>query len=200
MRILLASNNSKKRHELERILAGRGVEIVTPQALGIDLEPPETGATFEENCLIKARAFARLFAGPVLADDSGLEVDALGGAPGVRSARYAGPAASDAENRARLLAELAGVPDERRAARFVCCLALVKGGEVLARARGACAGRIIAAERGADGFGYDPIFLHEPSGRTFAELDPAEKDRVSHRGAALRELARRLDRIRKQAT
>ncbi len=197
MRILLASNNLKKRDELQRILAGRGVDVVTPRELRLDLEPHEDGATFEENCLIKARTFAAQCDGPVLADDSGLEVDALGGAPGVRSARYAGPDASDAENRARLLADLAGVPEPRRMARFVCCLALVRGGAVLAEVRGTCAGRILAAERGAGGFGYDPLFLYEPSGRTFAELDPAEKDRVSHRGAALRELARRLDLVRK---
>lgn len=201
MRLLLATHNAKKRSEVARILAegaegAKGaIELVTPSEVGLRLEPEETGSTFEKNALIKARAFAARFEGLVLADDSGLEVDALGGAPGVRSARYAGPGATDAQNRARLLKALEGVPPERRTARFVCALALVRGPFVVASIRGACEGRILEAERGLGGFGYDSLFFHPPSGLSFAELDPAEKDRYSHRGTALRRLAESLERI-----
>lgn len=195
MKLLLATGNAKKRIELQRLLASREIEVVTPGELGLDLEPEENGRTFEENSLIKARAFAELFDGPVLADDSGLEVDALGGAPGVHSARFAGPGCDDAKNRARLLADLDGVPQAQRGARFVCVLALVRGVQVLARIRGTCEGRILEQEQGQGGFGYDCLFFHETTGKTFAELDPAQKDLYSHRGVALRELARHLDRI-----
>lgn len=194
MRVLLASNNAKKRAEIERIL-GSSVTAVVPADLGLTLEPEETGATFEQNSALKALAFAAATDLPVLADDSGLEVDALGGQPGVHSARFAGAGASDAANRGRLLAELAGVPAERRTARFTCVLTLARRGEVLAQVRGECAGRILARERGTSGFGYDPLFLHEPSGLTFAELAAAEKDAISHRGVALRRLAAALNSI-----
>ncbi|MFH0946548.1 MAG: RdgB/HAM1 family non-canonical purine NTP pyrophosphatase [Planctomycetota bacterium] len=195
MKLLLATGNPKKRIELQRILASRQFEVVTPGELGLDLEPEENGRTFDENSLIKARAFAALVDGPVLADDSGLEVDALNGAPGVHSARFAGPECDDAENRARLLADLDGVPPARRTARFVCVLALVRGVRVLARIRGTCEGRILDREQGQGGFGYDCLFFHEQTGKTFAELDPDEKDLYSHRGVALRELTHHLDRI-----
>lgn len=196
MRLLLASNNEKKRGELERILLGRGIEVVTPRDLGLDLDPEETGETFEENSEIKARAFAELYDGPVLADDSGLEVDLLDGAPGVRSARYAGPDGNDAANRARLLRELDGVVESRRRGRFVCVLTLVAGDRILAQVRGECEGRILSKERGDGGFGYDPLFLAEGTEQSFAELDAASKDRLSHRGRALRELSHQLDTIR----
>ena len=199
MRLLLATNNPKKRHELERILADRSVELVTPEGLGLDLDPEETGLTFEENSLIKARAFAELTEGLVLADDSGLEVEALGGAPGVHSARFAGPDATDAENRARLLRELSGLPVEKRRARFVCALALVRGSSVLTTIRGTCEGHILHEEQGLGGFGYDSLFFHDQSGKSFAKLDPGEKDQYSHRGVALRQLARSLDRIGRQS-
>jgi XTP/dITP diphosphohydrolase len=192
MKIFLASNNAKKRKELERILAALSLVVATPRDLGIDLEPDECGDTFAANAKIKALAFASHTDLPILADDSGLEVDALDGAPGVRSARYSGDAATDESNRAKLLRELAAVPAERRTARFVCALALCRGGEIVAEVEGRCEGRILTGARGDGGFGYDPLFLHEPSGRTFAELDAAVKDTVSHRGVALRRLAPHL--------
>ncbi len=192
MTLLLASNNAKKRRELERILEGTALRVTTPAEAGLTLDPEEDGETFAANARKKALAFAGAFDGPVLADDSGLEVDALDGRPGVRSARFAGEDADDAANRDRLRRELEGVPEARRSARFVCHLVLARGDEVLAEARGEVDGRILDRERGDAGFGYDPLFLHEPSGRSFAELPPAEKDAVSHRGRALAALAPRL--------
>lgn len=189
MKILLASNNAKKRKELERILVALELQVTTPRELGIELEPEENGATFVENARIKALAFAARTHLPVLADDSGLCVDALDGRPGVRSARFSGEGATDASNRARLLEELRGVPESRRTAHFSCALCLVVGDRIVAEVEGRCEGRILDRERGEDGFGYDPLFLHEPSGQTFAELDAARKDSISHRGVALSKLA-----------
>jgi XTP/dITP diphosphohydrolase len=147
----------------------------------------EDGATYEENALKKARALAGFSGLPALADDSGLEVDALGGAPGIYSARYSGEDADDARNNRKLLNELAGLPEQRRGARFVCALALYgPQGEWLFRAE--CPGRIGYEPRGANGFGYDPLFFYQPLGRTFGELDRETKSRVSHRGLALQKL------------
>lgn len=196
MKILLASNNAKKRKELERILDALRLSVVTPRDLGLDLVPDENGATFAENAEIKARAFAKLSDLPVLADDSGLMVDALGGAPGVYSARFAGEHATDADNRKKLLEELKTTPESQRTARFVCSLALIHRGESLAAVEDYCEGRILSAEHGTGGFGYDPLFLYEPSGKTFAELADAEKDAVSHRGRALRQLKPHLEKLR----
>ncbi len=189
MQILLASNNAKKRKELERILQGLQLAVATPKDLGLDLVPEEDGATFAANARIKALAFAALTDLPVLADDSGLVVDALKGEPGVHSARYAGLPSNDAANRKKLLLELRGIPSAQRRAHFVCALALVHRGKIVAEVEGRCIGRILEGEQGEGGFGYDPLFLHEPSGKTFAELDPDTKDRISHRGTALRLLA-----------
>jgi XTP/dITP diphosphohydrolase len=193
MKILLASNNAKKRRELERVLGkAEGlavqVQVFVPSDVGLAIDPDETGTTFAANARIKALAFAAASDLLVLADDSGLCVDALDGAPGVRSARYAGPAATDADNRAKLLAALAGVPPERRTAAFRCALCLVRGDEVLAEVEGRCEGRILDVERGEGGFGYDPLFVPAGGDATFAELDDSTKDRVSHRGIALRAL------------
>lgn len=196
MKILLASNNAKKRKELERILGVLRLSVVTPRDLGLDLVPEENGATFAANAEIKARALANHTDLPVLADDSGLMVDALGGAPGVFSARFAGVDATDADNRRKLLAELQSIPVDQRTARFVCSLALIHRGELLAAVEDRCEGRILAAEHGTGGFGYDPLFLHVPSGKTFAELADAEKDAVSHRGRALRQLKPHLEKLR----
>jgi XTP/dITP diphosphohydrolase len=193
--ILVATHNPKKLEELARILAagGAGVELLSLQSFPGVPPAPETGATFAENARGKALWYARRTDQLCLADDSGLEVDALQGAPGVRSARYAGPGASDAENRRKLLAELQGVPPPRRAARFRCAVALADEGAVIFEAEGVAEGTILADERGRGGFGYDPLFHSAELGRTFAEADPAEKDRVSHRRRAL---ARLLDFLR----
>jgi XTP/dITP diphosphohydrolase len=152
---------------------------------------PETGHTYEENAVQKALCYARHIGAPAFADDSGLEVDLLGGAPGVDSARYAGPGASDAQNRARLLRELAG---RRSPARFVCVIALAAPGRRPATFRGVVEGVVLDHERGAGGFGYDPLFFYPPLGRTFAELPAEEKFSVSHRGRAFRALLAALRR------
>ena len=188
--LLLASANQGKLRELRTILEGLPVELAGLGDVGLG-EPPEveeTGDTFLENALLKARAYAAWSGLAAVADDSGLEVDALGGAPGVRSARYAGPGASDQANLDKLLAELADVPPERRTARFRCAAVLVDpvGGEWHAEA--AWEGRILEAPRGSGGFGYDPVFLPDGWELTSAEVDQTTKDAASHRGQAFRAL------------
>lgn len=192
MRLLLATRNEHKRREFERLL-GSGAVPVQVDALGEEVElPPEDGETFAENALGKARAAARATGRVSFADDSGIESRALGGAPGVRSARFAGEDASDEENLAKLMREApAG-----SALRYVCVIALVDpatGEERLFE--GTCEGTLSAQRRGERGFGYDPAFLAEgdPAGRTMAELSDEEKDAVSHRGRAARELLRALE-------
>ena len=189
-RLLLASANQGKLRELRTILEGLPVELVGLAEAGLG-EPPEveeTGDTFLENARIKARAYAAWSGRAAVADDSGLEVDALGGAPGVRSARYAGEGAGDRANLDKLLAALAGVPPERRTARFRCAAVLVdpEGGEWHAEA--AWEGRVLDAPRGTGGFGYDPVFLPNGWDRTSAEVDQVTKDAASHRGKAFRAL------------
>lgn len=154
--------------------------------------PPcvEDGATFEENAIIKARHYARLVTGPLFADDSGLEVDGLGGAPGVYSARFSGPGATDASNNRLLLERLRGVED--RSARFVCAIALVDGERLLGVFHGAVAGRILEAPRGQGGFGYDPLFYYPPYGCTFGEAGEEQKFAISHRGQALQAMLEAL--------
>jgi XTP/dITP diphosphohydrolase len=198
MRLLIASDNRKKRAELERLLAPLGCELVTPAGIGGLPEVDEDQPTFAGNAAKKARAGALASGLWTLADDSGLEVEALDGAPGVRSARFAGRHGDDAANNALLLERLAGVPEERRGARFVCALALCRpDGELELEVEGEVRGRILEAARGSGGFGYDPLFLFteegfEESGRPFGELAPEAKARVSHRGRALRALTERL--------
>jgi XTP/dITP diphosphohydrolase len=196
VRIVLASRNDAKLAELSRILDGCGlpVELV---ALPPGPEVPETGTTFAQNALIKARDAVAVTGLPAVADDSGLTVDELGGMPGVRSARWAGSRAPrraerDAANNELLLAQLDDVPDERRGAAFVCAAALVTpaGDEVVVH--GELRGRLLTAPRGAGGFGYDPLFLAAGHSRTNADLTAQEKDAISHRGQAFRELAQRL--------
>ena len=183
-RLLLATRNAGKTREVREIL-GAGWEV-EDLAARLDLpEVEETGETFEENAKLKALAASEHYDGWVLADDSGLEVDALGGAPGVRSARFSGEGASDTSNRALLLEKLAGVPSNQRAARFRCVIALARGGEVLARFSGSVEGAIIGSEKGAGGFGYDPLFVPEGFSETFAELSADAKNSLSHRGRAL---------------
>jgi XTP/dITP diphosphohydrolase len=184
--ILLGSGNPKKLEEIRRALRGLPFRILLPRDLADPPPPPvEDGATFEENAAIKAAAYSRVFPGLVLADDSGLEVDALGGRPGVLSARFAGAGASDARNNEKLLFMLAGIPGPLRTARFVCAVALAEGGRILHTARGTCMGRIAEAPSGTGGFGYDPLFIVGGGDRRLAELDPLEKDAISHRGRAL---------------
>jgi XTP/dITP diphosphohydrolase len=189
-RLVVATGNAGKLREFAALL-GPGVELLPQQALGV-ASVDETGTSFEANALLKARHAALATGLPALADDSGLEVDALGGAPGVWSARYAGPAATDADNNARLLAALAGVPAAARTARYRCVLALVRGPDdpVPLVAAGRWEGWIGLAPRGSGGFGYDPLFVVDlATGQTAAELDPAAKNARSHRGEALRALA-----------
>lgn len=188
--ILLATRNAKKLAELERIARAEALPVRFVSLAQWPEVPtaPEEETTFAGNARAKALWYARRTGRTCLADDSGLEVDALRGAPGVRSARYAGADAGDAANRARLLEALAGVPPERRTARFRCALALAGAEGVWFEAEGTTEGRILEHERGAGGFGYDPLFLSDELGATFAEADPAAKDRVSHRGRALARL------------
>lgn len=188
-RIVVASGNRGKLDEFERLLGGTGIAFVAQGELGVeDIE--ETGLTFVENALLKARHAARATGLPALADDSGLCVDALHGAPGLYSARYAGRHGDAAANIARLLGELQGVADPDRTAHFHCTLALLRHPDdprpLLAQ--GEWHGRILHAPRGAGGFGYDPVFLDPPTGLTAAELDPDTKNRTSHRGQALARL------------
>ncbi|MGI8423187.1 MAG: RdgB/HAM1 family non-canonical purine NTP pyrophosphatase [Chloroflexota bacterium] len=183
-RLLLGTSSEKKIAELQEIFAGLPVTLVTPADVALDLDPEETGATFEENARLKARAFARASGLPALADDSGLEVDALGGEPGVYSRRYAGPDATDDDRIAYLLRKLDGVPAGRRAARFRCVMALATPDADIGTVHGTCEGRIALERRGVNGFGYDPIFLLLEQDKTMAELTSAHKHLVSHRGQA----------------
>ncbi|MCX7623520.1 MAG: RdgB/HAM1 family non-canonical purine NTP pyrophosphatase [Thermomicrobium sp.] len=182
-RIVLATANPGKIGEFRELLPPC-FEAVSVVELGITL-PPETGSSFEENALIKARAAAQATGWIALADDSGLEVDALGGRPGVHSARYAGEGASDRENVALLLEHLRGIPPERRTARFRAVIALVTPDGREALAEGTVEGTIAETPRGEQGFGYDPIFVPLSHERTFAEMTMEEKNRLSHRARAL---------------
>jgi XTP/dITP diphosphohydrolase len=194
-RVVLASANPGKLRELETLLAPLALEVVAQGTLGIDA-PPETGTTFLENALLKARHAARGSALPALADDSGLEVDALGGRPGVWSARFAHPGASDTENLAHLLQQLARTPEGQRQARYQCVIVLLRSASDAAPlvARGTWEGHIARAPRGQGGFGYDPVFVPAGGERTAAELSATEKNRASHRGQALRALIAQLGR------
>ncbi|MGC1459423.1 MAG: RdgB/HAM1 family non-canonical purine NTP pyrophosphatase [Steroidobacteraceae bacterium] len=188
MKAVLASGNAGKVREFTALLATRGIEVIAQSSFGI-VTPEETGSTFLENALLKARHAANSGL-PALADDSGIEVDALDGRPGVRSARFAGEHASDADNLALLLHELSGVPEERRTARYHCVLVLVRGPADLQPivATGVWEGRVLTAPRGTGGFGYDPIFQPEGCELSAAQLPAAEKNLVSHRAQALRAL------------
>jgi XTP/dITP diphosphohydrolase len=199
-RLLVATRSSHKLRELRELLeVPADVELVSPDDVGIEGEPDETGATFETNAAIKARYYAVRSGLPTLADDSGLEVDALGGGPGVYTRRYSGPDATDASNNAKLLRELDGLPADRRGARYVCVLALAlpgeagpRGGLRLVLRRGTCRGRIATGPRGEGGFGYDPIFepwSEPPGGRTLGEWTAAQKHAISHRSRAARRMA-----------
>ncbi|MFI5225369.1 MAG: non-canonical purine NTP pyrophosphatase [Candidatus Limnocylindrales bacterium] len=211
-RILIATRSTHKLRELRELLGPIDIELVSLDDLGIADEVAETGATFEANARLKARAYVRLAGLPTIADDSGIEVDGLGGGPGVRSKRYAGERATDAENNAKLLAALDGLPADRRGARYVCVLVLAlpavvgasptagfaRGATTLIATRGTCRGRIATVARGNGGFGYDPIFepAGEPvGGRTLGLYSAAEKHAISHRAKAARRMARRLPEL-----
>jgi len=193
MRVVLATTNPGKQREFAALLAPLRVELLLQSALGID-SVAETGTTFEANALLKARHAAQLSGLPALADDSGLEVDALQGRPGIHSARYAGPRATDAANNALLLQELSAVPDSRRSARYRCVLALVRSADDTQPliVHGDWEGRIARQPAGTGGFGYDPLFIPEGLAISSAQLATDVKNRVSHRGVALRKLAAAL--------
>jgi XTP/dITP diphosphohydrolase len=193
VRVVLASSNSGKLRELTSLLAPLGFDLVAQNTLGLGT-PPETGDTFAANALLKARYAAAATNLPALADDSGIEVDALGGRPGVYSARYAGEGASDQQNLRKMLGELHGVPAGKRTARYQCVIAFVSTSidtqPILAT--GTWEGTLITEPRGLGGFGYDPIFVPSGFDRTAAELDPAQKNSLSHRGQALAALIAQL--------
>jgi len=189
-RVVLATGNAAKLREMRAILGDHGLEVVAQSDFGIT-PPPEDGKDFVANALIKARHAAVIAGLPAIADDSGLEVDALGGRPGLHSARFAGLPADDRANNGRLISELAGVPEERRTARYRCAMVFLRDAAdpVPIAAEAAWEGRIAFAPRGAGGFGYDPYFIVQNGELTAAEMSPAEKNRVSHRGQALAALA-----------
>jgi XTP/dITP diphosphohydrolase len=192
-RVILASSNAGKLAELRALLAPLGFDLTPQQELGIE-SPPETGETFLDNALLKARHAATRRGLPAIADDSGIEVDALEKAPGVRSARFAGEAAADEENLRKLLNEMRNVPKARRGARYRCVIAFVRSAadQDPVIAEGAWEGSIAEVPRGAGGFGYDPIFVPVGEERTAAELAPSEKNAVSHRARALHALIAQL--------
>lgn len=195
MKLLLATNNAHKAQEIRAILADRFSEIVTMREAGIDFEVEEDGVTFRENALKKAvetLAYVGDRFDAVLADDSGLCVDALDGAPGVYSARFSGEGHNDAANNAKLIRLLQNVPDELRTARFCCCIALARRGLDPIVVQGEVEGTILHEARGENGFGYDPYFFYAPFGKSFAELSSEEKNAVSHRKRALTLLSEAL--------
>ncbi len=191
--VVLASRNRKKAAEMAALLVPLGIHLISVAELNGVPEVEETGETFAENAALKASQVAIASGHWTVADDSGLAVDALDGAPGVYSARYAGPDATDAENNAKLLAELNGLPPEKRGAAFVCHLAVADpSGKIRLEVSDRCRGRVIEDERGEHGFGYDPLFLIPEYHRTFGELGPAAKSVLSHRARAFHRLAPQL--------
>ena len=192
MRFILATGNPDKVREIRDILRGLPFEPVPMGEAGFSGDIEETGATFEENALIKARAVHARTGGFVMADDSGLSIDALGGAPGIYSARFAGENATYPEKIARIWDMLDGVPEADRTARFVCAVAVMRPDGSSFTVRGTCEGRIALEMRGSNGFGYDPVFYLPEFGMTTAEMDPDDKHAVSHRGRALRLMAAQL--------
>jgi XTP/dITP diphosphohydrolase len=188
-RLVLGTYNEKKRREMHGLLSGYGFDCLTLADFDGIPEAAEEGATFLENARTKARSYAVHTGLPCLADDSGLAVDALDGEPGVRSARFAGPEATDEANRTLLLRRLSAVAGDERSAHFHCAIVLAgPGGEILFEAERRCEGRILAEAQGTGGFGYDPLFFSPDLGKTFARASQHEKDHVSHRGRALRAL------------
>jgi XTP/dITP diphosphohydrolase len=191
--LVLATRNAGKTREIREFLEGFPVEIKNLDDFGPIPAVEEDGTTFDENAYKKASFTAKILGLPALADDSGLEVEALGGAPGVHSARYAGPSATDAENNAKLLREMEG--ETNRAAVFVCVISLAVPSGVALTYEARCEGLIAEAPRGNNGFGYDPLFYYPPLNRTFAQLSAEEKNRGSHRGKALAELKEEFEKV-----
>lgn len=212
MLICAATNNAGKLKELRRILTAQGHEVKSQRELGIQLDPDETGDTFEENARIKAKAICEACGLPTVADDSGLAVDALDGAPGVYSARYCGRHGDDEANNDKLLAALAQVPQGQRGARFISAVCFMLPGGAHLTTLGQCPGQVIFERRGNNGFGYDPLFVPDQvgaagggkqpnaTGRTYAQLEDWQKDAISHRGEALALLARELPGFLQQAS
>ena len=193
--LLLGSSNPGKLREMRQLLAGLPYRVLGPADVGLRGAPEETGATFTENAILKARHYADKSGLLAVADDSGLSVDALGGGPGLYSSRFGGEGATDDDRNRLLLERLRGLPSERRGARFTSAVVAARDGRVVFQAEENVEGRIVEAPRGRNGFGYDPVFFYEPFGKTFGEVDGLEKDRVSHRGksfARLREFLRSL--------
>jgi len=192
--IVLASNNAGKVREINQLLEGTGIRVVPQGDFGVP-EAEETGLTFVENAILKARNAAQHSGLPAIADDSGIEVDALHGAPGIHSARYAGPGSSDEDNVGKLLHALESVPEAERGARFQCVLVYLRHASdpTPLICQGTWEGRILEAPRGENGFGYDPVFYVPTHGCSAAELHPAIKNKLSHRGQALRRLRQRLE-------
>lgn len=193
-KLLIATNNQGKVREIEKIFGDR-YDLVTPKELGLKLEVVEDGKTFEENAMKKARAFMEATGLDALADDSGLCVDALGGAPGVYSARYGGENTTDEKNNQKLLEALRDVPDHQRTAQFVCCAALCKKDGSMIVERGESHGIILHAPRGENGFGYDPLFYNTEYHKSYAELDGETKNQISHRAKAMEKIKGRLQEL-----
>lgn len=196
MKVVLASKNAHKLQELQDILSAQGVEVILESAAGVDVEVEETGTTFEENSLLKARAVMEASGLPAIADDSGLMVDALNGAPGVYSARYGGPGLDDAGRYRLLLENMRGVLD--RKCRFVSAITLCMPSGDIVTARGECPGTLAYAPQGENGFGYDPIFFVPEKKKTFAQLTAEEKNAISHRGKALELFKAKLEEYLKK--
>ncbi|AWI51761.1 non-canonical purine NTP pyrophosphatase, RdgB/HAM1 family [Actinobacillus porcitonsillarum] len=192
-KIVLATGNQGKVEEMADVLAEFGFEVIAQSEFGIE-SPEETGLTFVENALIKARYASQMTGLPAIADDSGLAVEALGGAPGLYSARYAGEDGNDQANRKKLLEEMANVADQDRAAKFVSCIVMLQHptDPTPKIAIGECFGEILKEERGQNGFGYDALFFYPPKQCSFAELETAEKKKISHRAMALQSLKQQL--------
>lgn len=191
MKAVLASKNEKKLRELQQILSAQGIEVISQAEAGVDVEVEETGETFEENAILKAEAVRDQTGMISISDDSGLAVEALGGAPGVRSARYGGEGLTDRERYELLILDMQG--QDNRACHFVSviCCAFPSGARILAR--GECAGQLLDAPKGESGFGYDPVFYRPEMGKTMAELTAEEKNKISHRGNALRVFQNELE-------
>ena len=193
IRTVLASNNPGKQREISQLLLGRGIEVVPQSNFGVE-DVEESGSTFVENAIIKARHASAVANLPAIADDSGIEVDALDGAPGIYSARYAGPGKSDQDNNEKLLADLEGVPDELRRARFQCIIVFLRNSKdaMPVICSGTWEGLILHHPRGTHGFGYDPIFYVPTHQCASAELPPRVKNQISHRAQALKDLEKKL--------